>query len=186
MTHTMAFALTRDPALGAVADGGVTKLGTGTLSLTSAASDFTGPVNVEGGTLAFAPKMTNDVTVAQGATLSVSGTASVGRVAGAGTVAGGTLEIHGTMAVGTTKVTGALTVRPKVVVDFGRTAPATAAAGTRIALMDVSEATALSLPASVAVTGTGSDDSMFKATLAAQDGTLYATLRSAQMIIILR
>lgn len=186
MTHTLAFALTRDPALGAAADGGVTKLGTGTLSLTSAASDFTGPVNVAGGTLAFAPKMTNDVTVAQGATLSVSGSATVGRVTGAGTVASGTLEVHGTMAAGATKVTGALTVRPEVVVDFGRTAPETAAAGTRIALMDVSEATALTLPASVAVTGTGSDDNMFKATLEAQDGILYATLRSAHMMIILR
>ncbi|MBQ6340754.1 MAG: autotransporter-associated beta strand repeat-containing protein [Kiritimatiellae bacterium] len=182
MTHTMAFALTRDPALGASADGGVTKLGTGTLSLTSAASDFTGPVNVEGGTLAFAPKMTNDVTVAQGATLSVSGTATVGRVAGAGTVAGGTVEIHGPLAAGSTKVTGNLTVAENAVVDFGGSAHA----GDRIALLDVSEAASVSVPKFVRAAGTGRDDSVFRAELSVADGTLYAELKSAQMVIIFR
>ena len=122
MTHAMAFALTRDPALGAAADGGVTKRGTGTLSLTSAASDFTGPVNVEGGTLAFAPTLTNDVTVASGATLSVSGTAVVGRISGVGTITGGTVEIHGPLTAGSTKVTGNLTVAENAVVDFGGSA----------------------------------------------------------------
>ena len=68
----------------------------------------------------------------------------------------------------------------------GLAAPDKAAVGTRIALMDVSEATTLSLPASVAVTGTGLDDNVFKATLEAENGTLYATLRSASMVIIFR
>jgi autotransporter-associated beta strand protein len=67
MAHTMAFALTRDPALGAAADGGVTKRGTGTLSLTSAASTFTGPVNVEGGTLEVHGNMAEGSTKVTGA-----------------------------------------------------------------------------------------------------------------------
>ena len=118
ISHTLAFALTRDPLLGDGADGGVRKLGTGTLSLTSAASTFTGPVAVEGGTLAFAPTLTNDVTVASGATLSVSGTAAVGRISGAGTIAGGTVNAYGPLAAGSTKVTSALTVAEGASVDF--------------------------------------------------------------------
>ncbi|MBR1587999.1 MAG: autotransporter-associated beta strand repeat-containing protein [Kiritimatiellae bacterium] len=182
MTHTMAFALTRDPALGAAADGGVTKRGTGTLSLTSAASTFTGPVAVEGGTLAFAPKLTNDVTVASGATLSVNGTAVLGSVSGGGTLAGGTVEIHGPLAAGSTKVTGNLTVAENAVVDFG----GSASVGTRIPLLDVSEAGTLSLPRSVRPVGTGRDDGAFTTSLVAENGILYAELRSAQMVIILR
>ena len=181
-THTLAFALTRDPLLGDSADGGVRKLGTGTLSLTSAASTFTGPVAVEGGTLAFAPTLTNDVTVAQGATLSVSGTAAVGRISGAGTMAGGTVNAYGPLAAGSTKVTSALTVAESAAVDFG----GSASMGDRIALLDVSEAASVTVPKFVRAAGTGRDDSAFRAELSIANGTLYAELKSAQMVIIFR
>ena len=182
LAHTFAFALSHDPALGASADGGVRKRGTGTLSLTSAASTFTGPVAVEGGTLAFAPTLTNDVTVAQGATLSVSGTAAVGRISGAGTIVGGTVNAYGPLAAGSTKVTSALTVAESATVDFG----GAASVGDRIALMDVSEASSVSVPRFVRAAGTGRDDSVFRAALTVTDGTLYAELKSAQMVIIFR
>ena len=180
--HTLAFALTRDPLLGDGADGGVRKLGTGTLSFTSAASTFTGPVAVEGGTLAFAPALTNDVTVASGTTLSVSGTASVGRISGAGTIAGGTVNAYGPLAAGSTKVTSALTVAESATVDFG----GAASVGDRIALLNVSEAASVTVPRFVRASGTGRDDSTFRAALTVADGTLYAELKSAQMVIIFR
>ena len=182
ISHTLAFALTRDPLLGDGADGGVTKRGTGTLSLTSAASTFTGPVAVEGGTLAFVPTLTNDVTVAKNATLSVSGTAAVGRISGAGTIAGGTVNAYGPLAAGSTKVTSALTVAESAVVDFGGSAHV----GDRIALLNVSEAASVSVPRFVRASGTGNDDSAFRVELSMADGKLYAELKSAQMVIIFR
>ena len=182
LAHTIAFALTRDPLLGDSADGGVRKRGTGTLSLTSAASTFTGPVAVEGGTLAFAPTLTNDVTVAQSATLSVSGTAAVGRISGAGTIAGGTVNAYGPLAAGSTKVTSALAVAESAAVDFG----GSASMGDRIALLDVSEAASVTVPKFVRAAGTGRDDSAFRAELSIANGTLYAELKSAQMVIIFR
>ena len=101
---------------------------------------------------------------------------------GGGTLAGGTVEIHGPLAAGSTKVTGNLTVAENAVVDFG----GSASVGDRIALMDVSEASSVSVPRFVRAAGTGRDDSVFRAALTVTDGTLYAELKSAQMVIIFR
>jgi len=67
-------------------------------------------------------------------------------------------------------------------VDFGGSAHV----GDRIALLDVSEAASVTVPKFVRATGTGLDDSVFRAALTVTDGTLYAELKSAQMVIIIR
>ena len=106
----------------------------------------------------------------------------MGRISGAGTITGGTVNAYGPLAAGSTKVASALTVAENAVVDFGGSAHA----GDRIALLDVSEAASVSVPRFVRTSGTGNDDSVFRAELSVADGTLYAELKSAQMVIIFR
>ena len=72
---TIGQSLTHDPALGSTHDGGLTKQGAGTLTL-SAASTYTGDTNIEAGTLALTSgasiAQSKHITVQPGATLDVS------------------------------------------------------------------------------------------------------------------
>ena len=94
---TLRQALTRDPALGAAADGGLTKLGTGTLVMTNAAYAYTGPTVAAGGTL----RLVN-VTLSGALTVAADGEALIdGSLAQASSTAAGlSLATGGTLAFG--------------------------------------------------------------------------------------
>ena len=194
IAHTIALTLKHDPGLGDVMDGGVTKKGSGTLALTNlqqtAVCTFTGPVNVNGGTLVFTPIMTNDVILANGTVFSVPLSAKIGGLSGRGTVTGNEVEIFGTIAVPTS---GKLTVSPSTLkiadtatIDFGRTSANPVGSGVPVAILDVSGAGSLDIPASLATTGTGRAGEIGKAMLSVVDGILYATPVKGGTIIVFK
>ena len=91
--------LQHDASLGAALDGGLTKLGAGTVTLTNA-STFTGPTVVSNGTLAVNGSLGRSaVTVQSGGTL-----------AGLGAVTNATVNLGGAIAPGTAGTVGLLTV----------------------------------------------------------------------------
>ena len=90
--------LLTDPALGGSPDGGLTKLGAGTLSL-SAANSYVGNTAVNAGTLLISGSLaTGDVNVAGNGTISGTGTVG-GQVAVTGTLAPGTFAAIGKLTV---------------------------------------------------------------------------------------
>src|SRR4029077_3189405 len=95
---TIPFPMATDPSLGGALDGGLTKLGTGTLTL-SVANSYNGMTTVNAGTLLVSGSVAGDVTVA-----------ATGTLAGTGAV-GGQVTVNGTLAPGVTNnATGTLTV----------------------------------------------------------------------------
>ena len=192
ISHIISSTLKHDPGLGDMKDGGVTKTGAGLLALTNvnntAVCTFTGPVNVSGGTLVLTPIMTNDVTVANNTVLSVPLAAKIGGLSGRGTVTGNAVEIRGTIAV---PQTGKLTASPDMLkiadtatIDFGRTSANPVGSKERVAVLDVSGAGSLDIPAALAVTGTGNGAGTGKATLSVDDGILYATPVKGGTVIV--
>lgn len=103
-----------DSTLGATADGGLTKLGSGTVTLT-AASTFTGPTLVSNGTLVVNGSLSaSAVTVTNGATLAGTGTCGNGVIVQPnGTVAPGNLGV-----IGALTVTGTATLNGNTVMDI--------------------------------------------------------------------
>ncbi len=103
--------LAHDAALGATADGGLTKLGSGTLTL-SGTSTYTGATTVNAGKLVVNGSLAGGVTVA-GGVLAGSGSAGATAVAAGGTVEGGnsgsgTLTLASLTYAGAGKVQGYL------------------------------------------------------------------------------
>jgi autotransporter-associated beta strand protein len=100
---TIAEPLQHDPALGGDADGGLTKLNTGTLTLT-ANSSYNGVTTVNAGTLALsgAGAIGNSaiITVAAGATFDASGTGGGTLALGAGQTLTGSGIVKGNVVVG--------------------------------------------------------------------------------------
>ena len=193
ISHTIALTLRHDPGLGDAMDGGVTKNGPGTLALTNinntAVCTFTGPVNVNDGTLVFTPIMTNDVTLANNTVLSVPLSAKIGDLSGRGTVTGNEVEILGALAV---PQTGKLTVSAATLrideaasVDFGREAGNAVKTADKIAVLDVSGVGSLSVPESVRCVNSGRDDHP-RVFLAVEDGTIYATIAPSGTTVIFR
>ena len=98
-TYTIAQSLLTDPVLGGTADGGLTKRGAGTLSLTGA-NTFTGQTVVEEGTLAAesAAALSASVAVANGAVLDASGAdLSLAEVAASGAVVADSVAVSGAL-----------------------------------------------------------------------------------------
>ena len=193
ISHIISSTLKHDPGLGDMNDGGVTKTGAGLLALTNvnntAVCTFTGPVNVNGGTLVLTPIMTNDVTVANNTVLSVPLAAKIGGLSGRGTVTGNAVEILGTIAV---PLTGKLTVSSATLrigeaaaVDFGRDAGNAVGTADKIAVLDVSGVGSLVVPESVRGVNSGRDDQP-RVSLTVEDGTLYATIAPSGTTLIFR
>jgi fibronectin-binding autotransporter adhesin len=100
--------LLTDPALGGSPDGGLTKLGTGTLTL-SAANTYVGLTTVNAGSLLVSGSVAGDANVAANGTL-----------AGTGTI-GGQVAVNGTIAPGTSAATGKLTVLSNATINASGT-----------------------------------------------------------------
>ena len=192
ISHIISSTLKHDPGMGGMKDGGVTKTGAGLLALTNinntAACTFTGPVNVNGGTLVFTPVMTNDVAVANNTVLSIPLAAKIGGLSGRGTVTGNEVEILGAIAVPSS---GMLTASPNTLkiadtatIDFGRTLANPVASSERVAILDVSGAGSLDIPGALATTGTGRGEGAGKATLSVDNGILYATPVKGGTVIV--
>jgi autotransporter-associated beta strand protein len=104
-------------------DGGLRKIGAGTLTLTGA-NTYNGATTVNAGTLAISGTLANTsgIVVNNGGTLALSGSTGSNRIKDAATVnlAGGTLNLGGLSegAAGTTGI-GALTLTATSTIDFG-------------------------------------------------------------------
>ncbi len=104
-------------ALGETPDGGLTKLGTGTLEFNTNAT-FTGATRIEAGTLTFTVNNVlpsgNSVTVSEGATFNVNGKAlSLAGIGGGGTITNAqALSVNGTITPGDSGSYGTLTMSP--------------------------------------------------------------------------
>ncbi|MDD2598088.1 MAG: autotransporter-associated beta strand repeat-containing protein [Kiritimatiellae bacterium] len=100
-SYTVAQNLTTDPALGALSDGGLLKLGANTLTLTANANSFNGKVKAQAGLLRMVVRTTNNLFVAKGAAFDALGERSiVGDLSGEGLLTNGVIAVTGTLDAG--------------------------------------------------------------------------------------
>jgi autotransporter-associated beta strand protein len=106
---TIAQPLIHDPALGANGDGGLLKLGAGSLTL-SAANSYTGPTLISAGTLALAGSgaiaNSSNINLAAGALFDVSGTSGVTLGSGCTLMGNGSIKGNITLGNGATLAPG--------------------------------------------------------------------------------
>ena len=125
-TYTIAQNLLTAPALNGAADGGLRKIGAGTLALTGG-NTFTGPTVVQEGTLvvANADALSSSVEVAGGAVLALDGGVSVSTIKASGTVVGDLTVAGAIVAVGGSilSVDGDLDLANGAAVDFAAIGP---------------------------------------------------------------
>jgi len=122
-TYTIAQNLLTDPTLSGATDGGLRKIGAGTLALTGV-NTFTGPTVVQEGTLvvANADALSSSIEVAGGAVLDLhGGNVSVSTLTASGCVAGNLTVTNALVAAGDTilSVDGNLTIVSGTRMDFG-------------------------------------------------------------------
>jgi fibronectin-binding autotransporter adhesin len=109
--YTIAQALLWDGSPTRPTDGGLLKIGTNTLSLTSAANTFNGPVRVETGLLRARLGGTNDLFVAAGAAFDALGErCTVGDLTGSGLLTNGTIAVTGRLDAGTNNAPAGATI----------------------------------------------------------------------------
>ena len=121
-TYTIAQNLLTDPALNGATDGGLRKIGAGTLALTGD-NTFTGPTVVQEGTLVVtnSAALSSSVEVAGGAVLDLDGgSVSISTLTASGCVAGNLTVTGAIMAAGSSilSVGGDLTLANGAAVDF--------------------------------------------------------------------
>ena len=205
--HTVAQPLLRDPALGAAPDGGLLKLGTNTLTLTSAGNTFSGPVRADAGLLRARLGGTNSLHVAPGAAFDALGErATVRDLTGGGHLTNGTIAVTGTLNPGTgltaenlalaagaawavtnavMTVTGALTPEGPGLFDLGRAAtdPVPMPFTATVATCGTLSGTFTGWKA----TGTGlSPDKAIATVVTVEDGTVILTLRYGGTLLMLQ
>ncbi|MBQ6340371.1 MAG: autotransporter-associated beta strand repeat-containing protein, partial [Kiritimatiellae bacterium] len=183
---TMEQAISHDPDLDAVADGGLVKRGAGTLALTGA-NTYTGQTVVEGGILALSGTGTlgtgSALAIARGAICDLGGTAqAVGAVTASGFVRNGSLTVGGTLfatAGDILAVDGDLALANGMTVDFAAVPDADFTAGVPLAAVSG----AASLPYSVRAANAGMVTSV---AFIREGDAVYAVKSSGGTTIIFR
>ena len=101
-SYTIAQSLLHNPALASLVDGGLLKLGTNVLSLTSTSNTFNGPVRVLDGQLSARLGATNNLFVAATGVFNALGQrATIGDLTGEGRLTNGTIAVTGRLDAGT-------------------------------------------------------------------------------------
>ena len=184
VTYTISQALTTDALLNGAPDGGLTKVGPGTLVL-SGANTFTGPTTIAGGVLqATADEaLSGRVVVTPSGVLDCAGgTRIVGEINLRGLVQNGTLRVAGASRDLFMNVDGDLEVAAGAKLDLGLSAGDSLPYGTSIPLAAVSGT--MSVPGSLKVLNGGDDVKSVK--LKVVDGMLYAVASDSGTMVLFR
>ena len=182
-SYAVSVALQHDPAL-AGADGGLLKVGAGTLVL-SGANTYTGPTVVEAGTLTVLndAALSDATVVRKGALLDLGGGRTIGSLTGDGTVCNGPLMLAGALTpqFGIPTVDGDFATAPTACVDFSCTDGDMVPLGSKHLVLRV--------------TGTVDANAKFKAvncgqpcrlTTVVEDGLVYVVAKSGGTVLIIR
>ena len=182
-SYAVSAALQHDPAL-AGADGGLLKVGAGTLVL-SGANTYTGPTVVEAGTLTVLndAALSDATVVRKGALLDLGGGRTIGGLTGDGTVCNGPLTLAGALTpqFGIPTVDGDFATAPTACVDFGCTDGDMVPLGSKHLVLRV--------------TGTVNANAKFKAvncgqpcrlTTVVEDGLVYVVAKSGGTVLLIR